>query len=34
MSMLLGLLEGRPVKRHRVKLPTRLIVRRSCGCSG
>ena len=32
MTMLLDLLEGRPVKQRRVKLPTRLIVRQSCGC--
>jgi LacI family transcriptional regulator len=32
MTMLLDLLAGRPVKERRVKLPTRLIVRHSCGC--
>ena len=32
MTMLLNLLEGRPVKKRRVKLPTRLVVRQSCGC--
>jgi DNA-binding LacI/PurR family transcriptional regulator len=32
MTMLLGLMAGRPAKRRRVKLPTRLIVRQSCGC--
>jgi DNA-binding LacI/PurR family transcriptional regulator len=34
MTMLLDLLAGRSVKQPRVKLPTRLIVRRSCGCHG
>jgi LacI family transcriptional regulator len=32
MTMLLDLLAGRPVKPNRVRLPTRLIVRHSCGC--
>jgi LacI family repressor for deo operon, udp, cdd, tsx, nupC, and nupG len=32
MSMLLDLLQGLPVKKRRVRLPSRLIVRRSCGC--
>jgi DNA-binding LacI/PurR family transcriptional regulator len=33
MTMLLDLIAGRPVKRRRVKLPTELIVRQSCGCA-
>ncbi len=33
MTMLLDLLAGRPVKKRRVTLPTRLVVRQSCGCS-
>ncbi|MBM4431208.1 MAG: GntR family transcriptional regulator [Chloroflexi bacterium] len=33
MSMLLDLLAGRPVKQRRVMLPTRLMVRQSCGCA-
>jgi len=32
MTMLLQLMAGKPVKQRRVKLPTKLIVRRSCGC--
>jgi LacI family transcriptional regulator len=32
MRMLLDLLAGRPLKPNRVKLPTRLIIRHSCGC--
>jgi DNA-binding LacI/PurR family transcriptional regulator len=32
MTMLLDLLAGRPVKQRRVRLPTRLIKRQSCGC--
>lgn len=32
MTMLLDLLQARPVKKRRVTLPTRLIVRQSCGC--
>jgi hypothetical protein len=32
MTMPLDLLTGRPVKQPRVRLPTKLIVRRSYGC--
>ena len=32
MTMLLDLLAGRPMKRRRVRLATRLVVRESCGC--
>ena len=34
MTMLMQLMAGHAPKRRRIKLPTKLVVRRSCGCRG